>query len=85
MIAVFVVCLIAGFNALLKNILIRLSIGCSIIALGPILLIVNTLALWITGVLPLGIKVDNFWAAFWGGLIISVVSFVMDLLVSDGL
>lgn len=85
MIAAAFAFLIAGYNAILKNLLIRLSVGCSILALGPILLVVNSMVLWIVSVLDLGIKVDNIWAAFWGGLIISVVSFVMSLLVPDGL
>jgi uncharacterized membrane protein YvlD (DUF360 family) len=28
--------------------------------------------------------VEGFWPALWGGLVISVVSFVMYFLVSDG-
>lgn len=83
--ALGVIVLIAGLNAVLKIILIRFSLGCSILALGPILLVVNTMVLWFLDELKLGIQVDSIWAAFWGGLIISVVSFVMSLLVPDGL
>jgi putative membrane protein len=85
MMAAATVFLIAGFNAILKIFLTQISVGCSILWLGPILLIANTMALWIIRWLPLGIKVDSFWTALWAGLAISVVSFIMDFLVSDGL
>ena len=31
----------------------------------------------------LGFVVDGFWAAFWGGIIISVVSFLINLLLPE--
>jgi putative membrane protein len=85
--ALVFVCLVALFNAILKQALIQISIGCSILALGPILLIANTMALWFANYLgkwiPQPITVLDFWPAFWGGLVISVVSFFMIMLVSD--
>jgi putative membrane protein len=85
--ALLFVCLVAYLNAILKTLLIKVNIGCSILALGPILLIVNTMALWFADFLgkwiPQPIKVLDFWTAFWGGLVISVVSFFMTMLVSD--
>jgi putative membrane protein len=82
--SVLIVGLLALVNAAMKPLLIRLSVGCNILALGPILLIVNTLALCFISWRDLGFQIDNFWAAFWGGLVISVAAFVMSLLVSDG-
>ena len=29
-------------------------------------------------------RVDSFWAAFWGGLIISIVSLVLNVLIGAG-
>ena len=81
------VCLVALLNAILKRLLIRLSVGCSILAFGPILVIINTMAFWFANYfgkrIPQPIYVENFWAAFWGGLIISVVSFLITMLASD--
>jgi putative membrane protein len=85
--ALLFVCLVALFNAILKQALIKISLGCSVLALGPILLIANTMALWLANFLgkwfPQPIEVANFWAALWGGLVISVVSFMMTMLVSN--
>jgi putative membrane protein len=81
------VCLVALLNTIFKRLLIKLSIGCSILAFGPILLIVNTMALWFADFfgkwIPQPVYVENFWTAFWGGLVISVVSFMMTMLVSN--
>ena len=98
LIAAAVVFFVASLNAVLKIFLTQASVGCSIIALGPILLATNTIILWIVSIAQQALKAenfwgvlgkslfnaDNFWAAVWGGLIISVVSFIMALLVSDG-
>jgi putative membrane protein len=66
-------------NFFIKPILNLSSIGCSIVALGPVYLIANTMALWFARLLPFGITVENFWAAFWGGLLISIISFIMNM------
>lgn len=86
--ALGLVILIAGFNAIIKQTLTQFSVGCSILALGPILLVMNTMMLWFTGFLSQKtaqaiITVENFWVALWSGLVISVVSFFMMMLVSD--
>ncbi len=66
--------------------MIRFSVGCSLITLAPILLIVNTMLFFIVGnILEMGITVEGFWPAFWGGLLVSIVSYAMMYFVSDGL
>lgn len=73
-------------NAILRPMLIRLSIGCSILTLAPILLIINTMIFYIFGkMLNMGIMVEGFWPAFWGGLLVSIAAYSMMFLVSDGL
>lgn len=76
-----------GFtNAILRPLMIRFSVGCSLITLAPILLIINTMAFFIVGdILKKGIMVEGFWPAFWGGLLVSIVSYAMMYFVSDGL
>jgi len=78
--------ILGGFNASLRPLLIRFSVGCSMLTLAPLLLIANTMAFFIVGdVISLGFTVDGFWPAFWGGLLVSIVSYAMMFLVSDGL
>ncbi|MGB7962780.1 MAG: phage holin family protein [Propionicimonas sp.] len=52
------------------------------LSLGLFLLVINALLLmftsWVAEELNLGWHVDGWWPAFWGGLIVSIVSFVLN-------
>ncbi len=76
--------ILALANTSLKTILARARIGCSVLSLGPILLAINSLAFWFADGLKLGLAIDGFWPAFWAGLLVSLASFSMYFLVSDG-
>jgi putative membrane protein len=56
-----------------------------LVTLGIFLLVVNGLMLWLTsslsGALGLGFHVSGFWAAFFGGLVVSIVSTVLSIMV----
>lgn len=58
-----------------------------ILTVGAFLLVINGLMLWLTsgisGALGLGFHVRGFWAAFWGALVVSVVSTILGLMVAD--
>jgi len=86
--AVLLMGLVLGLvNILVKPILKFFSCGCIVLTLGLFLLVVNALALWFASwlaqLLGIGFIVDDFWPALWGGLVISVVSFLMNLLIPD--
>jgi putative membrane protein len=55
-----------------------------LVTLGLFIFIINGLMLWLTsvvsGVLGLGFRVEGFWAAFWGALVVSLVSTVLGLM-----
>ncbi len=83
---IFVVALIFGIvNAIIKPIVQILSIPLYILTLGLFHIVINALMLWLTGevsdALDLGFHVSGFRAAFVGGLVVTVVSFVLSLLV----
>lgn len=83
-----VVALIFGVvNAIVKPILIFLTFPFLIITLGLFLLVLNGALLWLTGAISdaaeLGFHVSGFGPAFFGGLVVSVVSFVLSLMVGD--
>ena len=82
------VALIFGvINAFLKPIV--KIVGCLfyILTLGLIALVVNALLLWLTswlaGKLNLPWHITGFWPAFWGGLIVSVVTWLLSILVRE--
>ena len=74
-------------NAVLKP-LIKV-IGCAfyVLTLGLAALVVNGLLLWLTSViagdLTLPFHVTGFWPAFWGAIIVGLVSWVLHLVIGD--
>ncbi|SOD85253.1 phage holin family protein [Streptomyces sp. Ag109_G2-15] len=83
-----VVALIFGLvNFLVKPIVKVLTFPLFILTLGLITLIVNALMLlltsWVCGKLDLSFHVEGFWTAVLGGLIISIVSWALNLLLPD--
>jgi len=84
--AVAVMAVILGFvNAIIRPILALISCGCIVATLGLFILVINAFTLWfsswIANLLNIGFNVDGFWPAFWGGIVISVVSFLLSLLI----
>ena len=74
-------------NLFIKPIVKLLSLPLYIITLGLFTLVVNALMLlltsWIAGLLGVPFDVDGFWAAVLGGLVISVVSWLLNVLLPD--
>jgi len=74
-------------NAVLKP-LIKV-IGCAfyVLTLGLAALVVNGLLLWLTSViagdLTLPFHVTGFWPAFWGAIIVGLVSWLLHLVIGD--
>jgi putative membrane protein len=88
-VTLFAVALVFGvLNVLVKPVLVVLTIPFLIVTLGLFTFVLNALMLWLTSAastsLGLGFRVDGFGAAFIGGLVVTVVSFVLSLFVSSG-
>jgi putative membrane protein len=82
------VALVFGFvNAFIRPIAKLLTFPLIIVTLGIFSLVVNGFMLWLTsglsGVLDLGFHVSGFWAAFFGSLVVSIVSTFLAMLVTD--
>ena len=64
-------------------------VGCAfyVLTFGLVALVVNGLLLWLTSViagdLNLPFHVTGFWPAFWGAVIVGLVSWVLNLLIGD--
>jgi putative membrane protein len=71
-------------NSFLKPLLTLFTLPLIVLTLGLFTLIVNTLMLIVTvelsEPLQLGLQINNFWAAFKGALIISIVSMLLSWL-----
>ena len=87
-VAVALMAVIFGLvNALIRPLVKFLTCLINIITLGLFTLVINTLMLWLSGwiaeQLNVGFQVDGFIPAFLGALLISVVSFVLNLFFRD--
>jgi putative membrane protein len=83
--ALLVASLVLGLvNAFVRPVLLLVSISFVVATLGFGVLVINALLLWGVGSLVTGFRVDGFWPAFWGGLVISVVSLFANLFVGRG-
>lgn len=84
-----IVALIFGvINAIIRPIVVLLTLPLTIITLGLFMFVINALMLLLTSriaqAFDLGFRVDGFGAALLGALVISVVSFILGrLLISE--
>ncbi|MET7291782.1 phage holin family protein [Streptomyces griseoloalbus] len=83
------VALIFGLvNVLVKPLVKLLSLPLLILTLGLFTLVVNALMLlltsWLADQVDLSFHVEGFWTAVLGGLIISVVSWALNVVLPDG-
>ncbi len=82
--AVLVVALIFGVvNALIKPLVTLLTLPLLILTLGLLTLVINGGMLLLTASLTRHLAVEGFWAALWGGLVISVVSFLLSVFLEE--
>ncbi|HEX5995961.1 MAG TPA: phage holin family protein, partial [Jiangellales bacterium] len=82
------VALIFGLvNAVLKPVIKVIGCVFYLATFGLIALVVNALLFLLTGwlarQLDLAFRVDDFWAAFWGAIIVGVVSWAISLAIPD--
>jgi putative membrane protein len=83
-----VVALIFGIiNATLKPAIKVIGCAFYVLTLGLAALVVNGLLLWLTSViagdLTLPFHVTGFWPAFWGAIIVGLVSWLLHLVIGD--
>ncbi len=65
-------------NAVLRPVLMLLSLPLLLFSLGLFMLVINAVTLWLAGwLLHPNFIVRDFWSAFWGALIISIVNLVL--------
>ena len=69
--------LLGIFNAFLRPILLILSAPLILLTLGLFTLVVNGLMLLIVPSIVIGFHVDTFASAFWGAIVISIVSWIL--------
>ena len=70
-------------NALVRPILIVLTLPLSVVTLGLFLLVVNGLTVWLVTVFINGIHIYRLWPAILAAVIISIVSWLANFLIGE--
>lgn len=69
--------LLGILNAFVRPVLLILSAPLILLTLGFFILIVNGLMLLLVPGIVIGFHVEGFWSAFWGAIVIGIVSWIL--------
>ena len=70
-------------NALVRPILLLLTLPFTLITLGLFIFVVNAICFALTAALVPGFEIDGFFSAFFGALLVSIVSWLLNALLAD--
>ena len=70
-------------NAVVRPVLYLLSLPLIIVTLGLFIIVINAVMLQFVAWMVKGFVVEGFWPSVWGALLISIVSTLLNVLVSD--
>ena len=77
--------LLLGFaNAIVKPLLIVLTLPLTLVTFGFFLLVINALMILLVARLVKGFQVSGFWTAFFASIFISLLSIAIGAMVSHG-
>ena len=70
-------------NALIRPLLILITLPITLLTLGLFTLVSNALLFWMVGNLVGGLHVPGFWPAFWGAIVYSLLTWLVNLALAD--
>lgn len=72
-------------NAVIRPVVLLLTLPITIVTLGLFTLVINAVMLQLVATLVPGLVIETFRAALWGALVISIVSWILNVFVAgDG-
>lgn len=71
-------------NAVVKPLLIVLTLPLTLVTFGLFLLVINALMILMVSGLVKGFKVSSFWTAFFASIFVSILSIVIEAVLPDG-
>lgn len=69
--------LLGVINAFVRPVLLILSLPLILFSMGLFILVINALMLWMVGGIVQGFIVEGFWAAFFGAICVSIISWLL--------
>lgn len=83
--AAFIGALVMGLvNALVKPVMVFLTLPLTILTFGLFLLVINALMLRLVSALVPGIKVQGCGAAMWGGIVLAILNMLVETVIGNG-
>ena len=80
--AALVAALVLGLvNAIIRPVLVLLTLPVTVLTLGLFILVINALLFWFVGSILEGFHVQGFWGALLGSILFSIVSWLLSALV----
>ena len=80
--AALVAALVLGLvNAIVRPILVLLTLPVTVLTLGLFIFVINGLLFWTVGSLIEGFDVEGFWSGVLGAIVFSVISWLLSALV----
>ena len=70
-------------NAVIRPVLILLTLPATLLSLGLFIFVVNAVCLGLAAWLVPGFTISGFWAALFGAIVISVISWLLSALLID--
>lgn len=71
---------LAAVNALIRPVLLLLTLPINILTLGLFTLVINGFMFYLVSAIVKGFTVTNFWAAFWAAIVYSLFSMLIGYL-----
>lgn len=83
--ALVVAALLLGLaNAVVRPLLVVLTLPLTLLTFGLFLLVINALVLMLVGRLVNGFHIDGFWTAFWASIFMALLSLLLGSFVLGG-
>jgi putative membrane protein len=70
-------------NAVVKPILVLLTLPLTIVSLGLFLFVINAITIWLAGAITPGFDVAGFLPAFLGSIVLTIVTSVLNFFFAD--
>lgn len=70
-------------NALIRPLLILVTLPITVLTLGLFTLVINALLFWFVASFVAGFQVPDFATAFWGALIYSILTWLVNVALTD--
>lgn len=75
--------ILAIINALLKPVLVILSLPALLVTLGLFMIIINGATVYIASKLYTPLHITNFWAAVFAGIVIGLVNYLVSTILAE--